>query len=162
MHPTGYFGKEYWNEPRGSHASDVLTESFLHTDASAFNGCCRIYAPHYWQASVAAQMFDKKSGIAAFELAYELAYEDVKQAWLHFLGQEPTAPILIASHLQGGQHLMHLLTECVEPNKALQERLAAVYMVGTNMLPRDMFVRNFPSLHPTASATKQRPCCLTC
>ena len=145
VHPTGYFGAEHWNEPRPCQQSEMLTDSFMHTDASAFNGCCRIYAPRYRQASVAAQLFDKQSG----QLALELAYSDVKEALLHFLEEEPTAPVILASHSQGGQHLMRILAECVEPDEALQQRLVAAYMIGTNMLPQDMFVRSFPSLHPS-------------
>lgn len=149
VHPTTFFGDEGWNEPFGFKASQMLTESFLHIGASAFNECCRIYAPFYRQASFQAQLFHRESG----RLAFELAYSDVKQAFLHFLKKEPTAPILLASHSQGGQHLMRILAECIEPDPALQKRLVAAYMVGTNVLPLDAFTRLFPSLHACEGPT---------
>jgi hypothetical protein len=48
---------------------------------------------------------------------------------------------------------MRLLAECLEPDPALQQRLVAAYMVGSNVLPKDVFSRSFPSLHPCEGPT---------
>ena len=144
VHPTGFFGcGTHWNEPRPWAASDLQTELMMHTQASAFNVSCRVYAPHYRQATLGSYLY-QSSG----RQALELAYSDVKQALAHFLDKEPTAPLVLASHSQGGHHLVRLLAECVEPDKQLQQRLVAVYIIGST-IPLDAFSRCFPSLHPS-------------
>ena len=55
VHPTTFISADGWNQPKGHEAAEtMLNEWVLTTQASAFNGCCRVYAPHYRQATIAA------------------------------------------------------------------------------------------------------------
>ena len=148
VHPTGYFGGSSWNAPVPFPPADEQTALFLHGEASVYNRACSVYAPKYCQATFGSYVASRSSGCAALELAYT----DVKRALLHFLAEEPERPIVLASHSQGGHHMMRLLAEVFEPSAALRTRLVACYCIGSK-LPCDLFERSFPSLHPCEGPT---------
>lgn len=138
----------------GSAPSEQLSSWILADSASAFNECCRIYAPRYRQATMASIACDKQSG----RLAYELAYADVRAAFEHFLAAvPPDEPFFIASHSQGGVHVDRLLEEVVGPSAALRCRLVACYLIGSK-IPLDKLERGYPALHLSASPTDHTGC----
>jgi hypothetical protein len=115
--------------------------------ASVFNRYCRVFAPRYRQANLAA--FYTENTEAAGK-AFDKAYTDVKQAFDYYLKYENKGrPIVIASHSQGTLHAGRLLKEYFE-DKPLQKQLVAAYIIG---LP--VFDDYFDVLKPctTPSAT---------
>lgn len=131
LHPTSYtsspktFG---WNAPVDDPQLNKATEqSSILYQASIFNGVGRVFAPKYRQANLMAYFTaDKKSAIGAFQLAYE----DVKNAFLHYLTYENKGrPFIIAAHSQGTTHAKKLLREFID-GKELQRQLIATYLVG--------------------------------
>merc|ERR1719447_947076 len=57
VHPTGYFGPT-WNQPVPNDQADEQAEFWmLSSQASAFNGTCRIYAPMYRTVTISALFF---------------------------------------------------------------------------------------------------------
>ncbi|WP_137864431.1 MULTISPECIES: DUF3089 domain-containing protein [unclassified Sphingomonas] len=120
IHPTTYQRSNVWNVAY-DHASE-FDPAVLLGQASVFNGCCRIFAPHYRQASLRA--LDRSRDAVA------LAYGDVAQAFRHFIEHENRGrPFLIAAHSQGAMHAVRLLQAEIL-GTPLQSRLVAAYVIG--------------------------------
>ena len=83
VHPTTYVSAESWNQSLDDVATNERTDEFvMEGQASVFNGCCRVYAPRYRQATLYS-FFD---GDGPGQEALALAYEDVVTAprWVLF------------------------------------------------------------------------------
>eukprot|EP01047_Picozoa_sp_COSAG01_P083779 COSAG01_NODE_17679_length_1132_cov_1.120039_1_plen_74_part_10 len=69
--------------------------------ASAFTSVCRIYAPKYRQAAIAAYGLPAEQA----EVVFGTAYSDVAAAFRHYIEQHNRGrPFILASHSQGGHH----------------------------------------------------------
>jgi len=120
IHPTTYQRSDVWNVAY-DHASE-FDPAVLLGQASVFNGCCRIFAPHYRQASLRA--LDRSRAAVA------LAYDDVARAFRHFIAHENRGrPFLIAAHSQGAMHAVRLLQAEIL-GTPFQPRLVAAYVIG--------------------------------
>jgi len=130
VHPTTYVGTANWNEDiaaplEETRAGEIVAELIMPGQAGLFNGCCRIYAPRYRQATLAA--FFKPCGDG--RAALDLAYSDVVQAFRHYLEHDNQGrPFILAGHSQGTCHLMRLLAE--DFDEALKPQLIAAYLLG--------------------------------
>lgn len=129
IHPTTYLTgnapNARYDEPGAT--STQIARGVLRFQASVFNACCRIYAPHYRQASIRGFL---AADDAAAQAAFEVAYADVLRAFDYYLQHENRGhPFIIASHSQGSLHAMRLLQERVA-GKPLQRQLVAAYVVG--------------------------------
>lgn len=120
IHPTTYKRNDVWNvayDTPGEFDTAVLLGQ-----ASVFNGCCRIFAPHYRQASIRA--------LDASQPAVDLAYSDVAAAFRYFIAHENhDRPFIIAAHSQGAMHAVRLLQAEVL-GTPLQSRMVAAYVIG--------------------------------
>ncbi len=133
VYPTIYDGtKKYhttWNaDVKDAALNERIDESTIQHQSSVFNGVGRIYAPRYRQAHLNVYYETASSKDSA--QALDLAYEDVKAAFLYYLrNYNEGRPIVIAAHSQGTMHAGRLLSEFFEGQK-LQEQLVAAYLVG--------------------------------
>jgi hypothetical protein len=127
VHPTTSFSEDRWNEaPADESASNLVDALVLANQASAFNGCCRVFAPRYRQATFAAFIAE---GLGA-KKARDLAYEDIRRAFAFYLSHYAGGrPIVVAGHSQGSYHALRLLEEFFGEG-ALRERLVAAYLIG--------------------------------
>jgi Protein of unknown function (DUF3089) len=127
VHPTTFFGTAGWNQSPDDTSTNQLTDMFvLRGQASVFNGCCRIYAPRYRQATIYSFMDGSGSGKAALQLAYK----DVERAFDYFLEHYSQGrPFILASHSQGSVHVRTLLERRIT-GTPLRERLVAAYPIG--------------------------------
>lgn len=135
IHPTTYYGKAGWNarydEP--GFPADRLENGVLRYQASVFNGCCRIFAPRYRQATVYAFIGKDKDEHAALDLAYR----DVVRAFDNFIAERNDGrPFILAGHSQGALHGSRLLQEKIA-GTPLAERMIAAYLIGS-ALPADL------------------------
>lgn len=155
VHPTGYMGRENWNATVGKESTyGIPTSVMLAGQASAFNGCGRIYAPEYRQASIFAfiQPHVAPQRMDAFQ-ALDLAYSDVARAFDYFVEHyNKGKPFFIVSHSQGSTHVLRLLAEKID-NTPLRSRLIAAYVIGYTM-PKDYFSRVYHNLKPCESPTQ--------
>jgi len=95
--------------------------------ASAFNERARIFAPRYRQAHIG--MYAEPDSVSKYA-AFNLAYDDVKKAFLYYLENENKGrPIIIASHSQGTTHATRLLKEFFDQTP-LSKQLVCAYLVG--------------------------------
>lgn len=119
-------------------------ESAMLFQASAFNGVGRVFAPRYRQAHYYSFLTDDK---ASAHQALELAYEDVKTAFLYYLEHyNEGRPFVIAAHSQGSKHGARLLKELVDTTD-LRERLVVAYLPGWPV-PYQYFQNIPPSSSP--------------
>jgi hypothetical protein len=132
IHPTtdliGSAPNARYDEP-GMPASQI-DQGVLRLQASVFNACCRIYAPHYRQAALHA--FHGASDAAA-AAAFELAYADVLRAFDYYVAHENHGrPFIIASHSQGSLHALRLVQERLA-GQPLYRQLVVAYIIGYPM-----------------------------
>jgi Protein of unknown function (DUF3089) len=131
IHPTSLTmqrGNTHWNGDVNDAKLNKKTDggSILY-QASIFNAAGRIYAPRYRQAHIVSYFTsDKASAMKAFDVAYE----DVRHAFEHYLKNWNNGrPIIIASHSQGTTHAIRLIKEFFD-DKPLKNKLVVAYIVG--------------------------------
>ncbi len=127
IHPTTYLATENWNQDLAMSEVNRWTDtSVIARQASAFNACCKIYAPRYRQATLGSAGAMDRGGMDA----YDFAYGDVLRAWHHYLENwNRGRPVLIVGHSQGALHALRLLEEEVD-SSPVAERLVAGYVIG--------------------------------
>lgn len=161
IHPTGFFGTNNWNAAMGEDSQPgIPTEAMLASQASAFNGVGRVYAPEYRQATLYSfiegeKAPEQKNG----KLALELAYVDVARAFDYFLEHyNQGRPFILASHSQGTCHALRLVAEKID-DTAVRHRMVAAYLVGFGV-PKDYFETVYKNVKPGTTPT-QTGCVLT-
>jgi hypothetical protein len=135
IHPTTLTDRStegfIWNAALNDASLNLKTDftSILY-QASVFNGSSRVFAPRYRQAHIYS--FKTTDTLRAIE-AFELAYTDIREAFLHYLKNENQGrPIIIASHSQGTLHARRLLKEFFD-GKDLKNQLVCAYLLGLTL-----------------------------
>ncbi len=130
IHPTTYLSADSWNVPLGGLSDTALLEDVVLRDQpSAFNECCRVFAPYYQQATFFAFVDRGPRGLAALESAYR----DVRAAFRHYAEQwHDGRPLVIAAHSQGTLHAIRLIEEEIL-GTPLEARLIVAYLPGYQM-----------------------------
>lgn len=127
LHPTTFLSPDAWNQSLDDAATNELTdEMVMRGQASVFNGCCRIYAPRYRQATLAA-FFDEGESASR---ALALAYVDVVAAFRYYMTHfNEGRPFVLAAHSQGSRHADYLMADEIVGTE-LAGRMIAAYPVG--------------------------------
>jgi hypothetical protein len=125
IHPTTYRGNENWNQNIEDGVVNEHTDtSVIARQASAWNACCRIYAPRYRQAAI--------------------AYTDVRRAFFHYINTWNNGrPFILVSHSQGSLHAMQLLRE--EIDVQFHHQLIVAYVAGFGV-SKGVFRRTFKNI----------------
>lgn len=131
LHPT-----TFTKEKDSATANALIDDPYINakTDystilyqASVFNQQSRVFAPRYRQAHI--QNFYSGDTLKS-KAAFELAYADIKSAFLYYLTHyNQGRPIIIAGHSQGAFLSERLLKEFFE-DKPLAKQLVAAYIIG--------------------------------
>lgn len=152
IHPTTYRSKARWNQHIDDAAVNAWTDaSVIARQASAFNGCCRIYAPRYRQASLRA--FATMAGDGS--KAYALGYGDVLRAFDRFMAHDNHGrPFILVGHSQGGLDLFNLLRDRID-GKPAARRMIAAYVLGYGIVEGD-FGTTFKALRRCAAPDQTR------
>ena len=132
IHPTGFMRSNTWTSPLDLNSgTEENTLWMMANQASAFNGCCNVYAPRYREVTIVSYFGDTKLRDAVLGFAYE----DVKRAFTYFIEHyNQGRPFVVASHSQGTHHAIRLLKEMVDMTE-LHERMVAAYLVGGIVIP---------------------------
>lgn len=148
VHPTTFFSNSAWNQDLNDAKTNQRTDRGpFRAQASAFNGCCAVYAPRYRQFTFSA-VFNYDANSRAAE---NLAYSDVKRAFQYYLDHyNHGRPFILASHSQGSRMLVRLIPEMID-GTPLQKKLVAAYVVG-NWIPESWFAAQ-RAIKPCRTAT---------
>jgi pimeloyl-ACP methyl ester carboxylesterase len=127
VHGTGYTNAREWNS---AFAPDDGAPEHAHAmiawQASAFNQCCRIFAPHYREANLAAFIDHGPNGAQAIDVAYQ----DVERAFDDYIARDNKGrPFILAGHSQGAVHALQLLERKIDGTPLVQ-RMVAAYLPG--------------------------------
>ncbi len=119
----------------------------LEMERHLYGDSARLFAPYYRQCSM--KMFDiEPSERVQYE---EIAYSDISDAFRYYLKNEASdRPMILAGFSQGAQ-MCYMLLEEYFGNKALYDRLVAVYALGWPCT-EDM-VSKYPQIRPAQSST---------
>lgn len=148
IHPTTYFGEDWNAEYNDPAASAIVDGLVMAAQASAFNGCCRVFAPRYRQAHAAAFLQPSASG----RNAIDLAYVDVLRAFEEYIREwNDGRPFIIAGHSQGAVMAMRLLGDRLD-EPPLRSLLVGAYIIGAGV-PLDRFETNWQTIAACESAT---------
>ena len=144
IHPTNYVSGNKWNASfKDSVAKSNTDIQGCKYQASCFNGSCKIYAPRFRSAVFFSYFGPKESADAAFNLAYS----DVRAAFLYYLKHfNKNRPIIIASHSQGTDYGVRLLKEFFDNNSLLSKKLIIAYVIG-----RPIYDTTFKTLKPCSN-----------
>ncbi len=132
IHPTGYLKSANWTSPMEPNSgTEENTLWMMANQASAYNGCCNIYAPRYREATI----FSYFGAETERDRVLGFAYEDVKRAFEYYLANyNQGRPFIIATHSQGSHHALRLLSEVIDPSD-LHHRMVAAYLIGAVVIP---------------------------
>ncbi len=153
IYPTQFFSRNAWNaDVRDEKLNNLIDGRAVKNQASVFNGSCKIYIPRYRQATYNAYFsLTDPDALKSFELAYE----DVKNAFQYYLDHYNNGrPIIIAGHSQGTTHAKWLLRDFFD-GKELQKQLVCSYLLG---MP--VYENEFKYITPSDSAS-QTGCYIT-
>ncbi len=133
IHPTGFLTSGSWTSPMDPDSgTEENTQWMMANQASAYNGCCNIYAPRYREANIFVYFstdLERRDAVLGF------AYEDVKRSFEYYLEHyNEGRPFIIASHSQGTHHAIRLLKEVVDSSD-LHQRMVAAYIIGGAIIP---------------------------
>lgn len=118
----------------------------LNMEKGIYEDTLTMYAPYYRQATFPVYSIKESEA----EKYFDLAYQDVRSAFLAFIAQtDPSRPFVLAGFSQGSDMVLRLLKEFFE-DSAYQERLIAAYCIGWRVTEDD--VKNYPWLTPAESA----------
>ncbi|WP_434416151.1 DUF3089 domain-containing protein [Nannocystis pusilla] len=126
LHPTSFLGDAWNARLDDATVNDATDLGSTRIQASAFNGCCRVFAPRYRQANMTAFTTASADGAAAIGLAGD----DAIAAFRHYLEHDNHGrPFILAAHSQGAFVGLRLLREVIAPGP-LRGRLVAAYLIG--------------------------------
>ena len=138
VHPTLYFKGNRWNaDIHDEKLNEKIGNSAIKHQASVFLGIANIYAPHYRQMHIHSY-YDLKNGYQA----YDIAYLDVKNAFLYYWrNNNKSKKFILAGHSQGTNHAERLLKEIIMKNDSMKNLLLISYLPG---MPIKQFHKNLP------------------
>ncbi len=149
VHGTAYFGDKWIGEAHDADAETIINGPLMAMDASAFNGCCRVFAPRYRMAQFAA--IEQTTGDG--RNALELAYTDIVRAFDSYIMEDNGGrPFILVGHDQGAILVQRLMDLRITPDTRISERLVAAYLIGGG-IALNRFQGSFKRLHPCATST---------
>jgi hypothetical protein len=124
--------------------------------ASRFSQRCRVWAPMYRQATVAAL----RSGAALKPAVLAAAYTSLLAAWKDYLAHDNHGrPIIFIGHSQGSSMLIKLLQTQVDPSSSLRRRMVSAILLGGNVqVPIGKTVGGTFTHIPTCRSATQTGC----
>lgn len=128
VHRTTFLSGKEWNSRIDNKSMNRRTFKYaVEVQCRTFEGFSRVFAPTYRQATLYS-FYDKgRNG----DLALDLAYEDVKTAFIYYLNNyNGGRPFLLAGHSQGTAHLIRLIREVIDIDPSLYKRLICAYLAA--------------------------------
>jgi Protein of unknown function (DUF3089) len=152
VHPTGFLSGKEWNSPLDPDSrTEENTRWMMANQASAFSGCCNIFAPRYREASIFRYITATPDIV---DKSMNFAYADVERAFEYYLEHDNQGrPFIIASHSQGTAHAFRLIRDHID-GKPLASRMIAAYLLGAGGDITNAAVATLKSIRVCDSATE--------
>ncbi len=116
---------------------DKVRRSFrgaINMEKGIYDEETRFFAPYYSQVGLNVYKMDEEE----MEPYLEIAYADVKNAFLYYLEEENDGnPIILAGFSQGGDMCIRLLEDCFA-DEEVQDQLVACYAIGWRITEEEM------------------------
>ena len=128
IHPTSLFSSQDWNADTSHFVNNDFIKLCIENQASIFAGITDLYAPHYREMHIHSYT-DTVNGYKA----YDLAYNDILNAFKYFISNIKTDNYIIASHSQGTNHAKRLINEYISKNDDIFNRLVLSYLIGMDV-----------------------------
>jgi hypothetical protein len=117
--------------PNADKSRDPELDSIAKYQAARFNQHCRVFAPIYRQSTLASIGTGYASASGADR---QLAYGDVREAWLEYLERDNRGRgVVLIGHSQGTGMLRQLLRREIEPDPAQLRRVVSALLLGGNV-----------------------------
>lgn len=114
----------------------------LNMEIGIYDGDCRLYAPYYRQAGLAAY----SAGGTVLTASLDVAAADAERAFRYYLAvMNPDRPFVLAGFSQGSELLLRLMKDCLTTPE-LQDRLVAAYAIGWRLTAQECAA--YPQLRP--------------
>ncbi len=128
VHPTNYEHGKRWNVNLDNKEANAFVDKYpAKLEASIFNASCKIYMPRYRIANLFAYFALERNSKPAFDLAYS----DVREAFIYYMKHYNNGrPLIIASHSQGTDYAVRLLKEFFDKDTSIRKQLVTAYLVG--------------------------------
>lgn len=100
--------------------------------AARLGSVCRVFAPVYRQITLTA--LTARLGGVEIPSDPALAYDDVVDAWKHYLANDNRGRgVILIGHSQGAGHLTALLRNVIDPDPAQRDLLVSAMLLGTSV-----------------------------
>ena len=113
--------------------SDLIAgreKEVAYQQAARLSSVCRMFAPTYRSVTLAG-LFNPPAGVDRAS-AWMIPFEDVKDAWNHYLANDNQGRgVILLGHSQGTGHIIRLLKEVVDPSEAQRSVLISAIMLGS-------------------------------
>lgn len=107
---------------------------------------CRMYAPYYRQATLADYTLPRQDAAAYFDLAYS----DVRAAFLYYMHHENNGrPFVLSGFSQGAEMCLRLLKEFGDES-FVKNNMVACYAIGWRFTPQE--AAEYPYIQPAKCA----------
>ncbi len=118
----------------------------LNMERGIYEQHCRMYAPYYRQAVLADYDLPAKEA----EPYFNLAYKDVRAAFLYYMQHENNGrPFVLSGFSQGAEMCLRLLKEFGKTD-FVQDNMIACYAIGWRFTPQE--AEQYPYIRPAQSA----------
>ena len=102
-------------------------EAVTFAQAATFSEACTVYAPLYRQITIGTYL----RGEGTRERGLEVAFSDVADAFLHYMGRyNEGRPVVLLGHSQGAEMVVRLLRRFFDDDPKLRERLLVAMPIG--------------------------------
>ena len=118
----------------------------LNMERGIYEKNCRMYAPYYRQATLADYTLPRQDAAAYFDLAYS----DVRAAFLYYMHHENNGrPFVLSGFSQGAEMCLRLLKEFGNTD-FVKNNMVACYAIGWRFTPQE--AKQYPYIRPAQSA----------
>jgi hypothetical protein len=124
---------------------------------------CRVFAPTYRQVTLTALVERLSGGGGGLDQARQLAYDDVRSAWRHYLANDNGGRgVVLIGHSQGAGVLNRLIADEIEKDPEQLDILVAAYLAGSTVeIPPGAVVGGDFHLVPLCESEVQFGCVLS-
>lgn len=118
----------------------------LNMQRGIYEADCRMYAPYYRQAVLADYILPQEEAA----LCFDLAYADVKAAFLYYMHNENHGrPFVLSGFSQGAEMCLRLLKEFGDTD-FVKNNMVTCYAIGWRFTPQE--AEQYPYIRPAQSA----------